>query len=188
LAIETCPLRNVLTVRVVGLVDKQSESEYIDRYVERSRTSFGMTSRFSAPSARPPQNNAEECGALAQIIDRIGDKWTVMVLGHLSEGTHRFNELMRVIPGISHRMLTLTLRGAECDWLGSAYRLRNGTTPCRLCPHAVRPHAERTHFYVGGLGAQPSRRDRAGSSALRSLALYDCEGLTVHIVVFQRLY
>jgi DNA-binding HxlR family transcriptional regulator len=92
--------------------------------------SFGMNSRFSSPSARPPQSNAEECRALAQIIDRIGDKWTVMVLGHLSEGTHRFNELMRMIPGISHRMLTLTLRGAECD--GLVQRTAFATVPPRV--------------------------------------------------------
>ncbi len=60
---------------------------------------------------------AVECRGLAQIIDRIGDKWTVMVVGHLSTGTLRFNELMRRIPGISHRMLTLTLRGLERDGL-----------------------------------------------------------------------
>lgn len=64
-----------------------------------------------------PDDAREQCRSLAQIIGRIGDKWTVMVLGNLSEGTCRFNELMRRIPGISHRMLTLTLRGLERDGL-----------------------------------------------------------------------
>ena len=58
-----------------------------------------------------------ECRALGGVIDRIGDKWTVMVIGHLSRGTLRFNALMRAIPGISHRMLTVTLRGLERDGL-----------------------------------------------------------------------
>ena len=58
-----------------------------------------------------------ECLALGQIIARIGDKWTVMVVGHLSDGPLRFNAIMRAIPGISHRMLTLTLRGLERDGL-----------------------------------------------------------------------
>lgn len=58
-----------------------------------------------------------ECAALAQVIDRIGDKWTVMVVGHLSSGTMRFNAIQRAIPGISHRMLTLTLRGLQRDGL-----------------------------------------------------------------------
>jgi len=72
----------------------------------------------------------QECRALASIIDRIGDKWTVMVLGHLSEGTHRFNALMRKIPGISHRMLTLTLRGLERD--GLVNRTAFATIPPRV--------------------------------------------------------
>ncbi len=69
-------------------------------------------------AAKPAgQEAAERCRALAQVIDRIGNKWTVMVVGHLSGGTMRFNALMHSIPGISHRMLTLTLRGLERDGL-----------------------------------------------------------------------
>ena len=59
----------------------------------------------------------EACRALAQILDRIGDKWTVMVVGALSDGPMRFNQIMRLIAGVSHRMLTLTLRGLERDGL-----------------------------------------------------------------------
>jgi DNA-binding HxlR family transcriptional regulator len=57
------------------------------------------------------------CKALARILDRVGDKWTIMVVGVLSHGPMRFNALQRTIPGISHRMLTLTLRGLERDGL-----------------------------------------------------------------------
>ncbi|AFC86645.1 winged helix-turn-helix transcriptional regulator [Frateuria aurantia] len=63
------------------------------------------------------ENLEAECRGLADVIARIGDKWTVMVCGHLSEGTHRFNALKHRIPGISHRMLTITLRGLERDGL-----------------------------------------------------------------------
>jgi DNA-binding HxlR family transcriptional regulator len=55
--------------------------------------------------------------ALGQVLDRIGDKWTVMVVGALSKGPMRFNALLRLIDGVSHRMLTLTLRGLEHDGL-----------------------------------------------------------------------
>ena len=72
-------------------------------------------------------DRTEGCRALAQVIDRIGNKWTVMVVGHLSGGTMRFNALMHGIPGISHRMLTLTLRGLERDGL------------VKRTPHAVVP-------------------------------------------------
>jgi DNA-binding HxlR family transcriptional regulator len=57
------------------------------------------------------------CRALGAILDRIGDKWTIMVVGALSDGTMRFNALQRLIGAVSHRMLTLTLRGLERDGL-----------------------------------------------------------------------
>lgn len=57
------------------------------------------------------------CKALGRVLDRIGDKWTVMVVGALSKGPMRFNALLRLIDGVSHRMLTLTLRGLEQDGL-----------------------------------------------------------------------
>ncbi len=52
-----------------------------------------------------------------QILDRIGDKWTVLVIGALSEGPRRFNDLAREIDGISQKMLTQTLRALERDGL-----------------------------------------------------------------------
>jgi DNA-binding HxlR family transcriptional regulator len=58
-----------------------------------------------------------ECKAMAQLLDRIGDKWTVMVVGVISGGPQRFNTILRTIGGVSHRMLTLTLRGLERDGL-----------------------------------------------------------------------
>ncbi|MEF2249020.1 helix-turn-helix domain-containing protein [Ralstonia solanacearum] len=59
----------------------------------------------------------EPCRLVLDILNRIGDKWTVMVIGTLSNGPMRFNAIMRAISGISHRMLTLTLRGLEQDGL-----------------------------------------------------------------------
>jgi DNA-binding HxlR family transcriptional regulator len=44
------------------------------------------------------------------VLDRIGDKWTVLVVVELAKGTRRFRELQRAIPGISQRMLTVTTR------------------------------------------------------------------------------
>lgn len=58
-----------------------------------------------------------DCRALGGILDRIGNKWTVMVVGALAGGPLRFNQIMRKIGGVSHRMLTLTLRGLEADGL-----------------------------------------------------------------------
>lgn len=60
------------------------------------------------------------CSAMSDVLNRIGDKWSVMVVGMLSRnGTLRFNELKRLINGVSQRMLTLTLRNLERDGLVS---------------------------------------------------------------------
>ena len=62
-------------------------------------------------------DSAQVCGAMGDILNRIGDKWSVMVVGHLTRKTMRFNELRHSIGGISQRMLTLTLRNLERDGL-----------------------------------------------------------------------
>jgi len=60
---------------------------------------------------------ARVCTAMADILNRIGDKWSVMVVGYLTRRTMRFNELRNAIGGISQRMLTLSLRNLERDGL-----------------------------------------------------------------------
>jgi DNA-binding HxlR family transcriptional regulator len=50
-------------------------------------------------------------------LDRIGDRWTVLVIGALIEGPHRFSSVARRVDGISQKMLTQTLRGLERDGL-----------------------------------------------------------------------
>ena len=59
----------------------------------------------------------EDCRAISDVLARVGDKWSVLVVSKLGDGTKRFNELRREIGGISQRMLTLTLRGLERDGL-----------------------------------------------------------------------
>ena len=58
-----------------------------------------------------------DCRAISDVLARVGDKWSVLVVSKLGDGTKRFNELRREIGGISQRMLTLTLRGLERDGL-----------------------------------------------------------------------
>jgi DNA-binding HxlR family transcriptional regulator len=68
--------------------------------------------------ALPPSPHADgNCRAVASVLARVGDKWSVLVIMMLIEGPMRFNELKRKIGGISQRMLTLTLRGLERDGL-----------------------------------------------------------------------
>jgi len=59
------------------------------------------------------------CRTISTLLARIGDKWTVLVVTTLGEGSRRFNELRREIPSVSQRMLTLTLRNLERDGLVS---------------------------------------------------------------------
>ena len=71
------------------------------------------------------------CMAMTDILNRIGDKWSVMVVGMLARnGVMRFNELKRTINGVSQRMLTLTLRNLERDGLVS--RTVTPTIPPRV--------------------------------------------------------
>lgn len=58
-----------------------------------------------------------KCLAVREVLNRIGDKWSVQIVSNLGEGPLRFSELRRTIDGISQRMLTLTLRGLERDGL-----------------------------------------------------------------------
>lgn len=68
-------------------------------------------------AVRIPVTDHTGCRAVADTLSRIGDKWTVLVVGALSKGPLRYNELNRAIDGISQRMLTLTLKGLEQDGL-----------------------------------------------------------------------
>lgn len=76
---------------------------------ERTQASLGHT-RVSDP-------HSHDCRAVSAILARVGDKWSVLIISRLGEGPRRFNEIKRMIGGISQRMLTLTLRNLERDGL-----------------------------------------------------------------------
>lgn len=86
--------------------------------------------RSWAPKTPTAPDDHENCRALGQILDRSGDKWTVMVVGRLSRGPMHFNAIMREITGVSHRMLTLTLRALERD--GLVTRTAYATIPSKV--------------------------------------------------------
>ena len=56
-----------------------------------------------------------DCKGLADVLMSVGDKWTILVVGALSKGQLRYNEIQRRVTGISQRMLTLTLKRLELD-------------------------------------------------------------------------
>ena len=81
----------------------------------------------------------EDCRAVSEVLARVGDKWTVLVVGTLGDGPKRFNELRRALGSISQRMLTLTLRQLERDGLVS--RTVHATVPPRV-DYALTPLGE----------------------------------------------
>jgi DNA-binding HxlR family transcriptional regulator len=77
-----------------------------------------------------PDHDSEDCRALSSILALVGDKWTVLIVVLLGDGPKRFNEMKRMVGGISQRMLTFTLRGLERD--GLVTRTVFPTTPQRV--------------------------------------------------------
>jgi DNA-binding HxlR family transcriptional regulator len=75
-----------------------------------------------------PQSS--DCRAVSTVLARIGDKWSVLIVALLGDGPKRFNEIKRLVGGISQRMLTLTLRGLERD--GLVKRTVFATVPPRV--------------------------------------------------------
>ena len=62
-----------------------------------------------------PDTGRGDCRGISEILSRVGDKWTVLVVELLGSGPMRFNELRRQIGNISQKMLTTTLRNLERD-------------------------------------------------------------------------
>jgi DNA-binding HxlR family transcriptional regulator len=82
----------------------------------------------SAPSGTT--QNPDDCVSLRQVLARLGDKWTVVVLAGLGSEKMRFKDIHRAIAGISERMLSVTLRNLERD--GLMLRTSYPTVPARV--------------------------------------------------------
>jgi DNA-binding HxlR family transcriptional regulator len=79
-----------------------------------------MTKKFAQEGTSAAPGNLHvpgDCRAVSEVLARVGDKWTVLVVSTLGAGPKRFNELRKALGSISQRMLTLTLRGLERDGL-----------------------------------------------------------------------
>lgn len=73
---------------------------------------------------------SDNCRAVSDVLGRVGDKWSVLIITMLGDGPRRFNELKRMVNGVSQRMLTLSLRGLERD--GLITRTVTPSTPPRV--------------------------------------------------------
>ena len=90
---------------------------------------------------------AKDCPS-RQILDRIGDTWSVLIVVLLAGGTHRYTELARRIQGVSPKMLTQTLRGLERD--GLIERTVHPVVPPRV-DYALTSLGHSLHGLVEGL-------------------------------------
>lgn len=107
------------------------------------------------------------CAAMTDILNRIGDKWSVMVVERLDGGTMRFSELLRAVDGVSQRMLTLTLRNLERD--GLVTRTVHPTVPPRV-DYALTPMGQTLTGPIDALWAWASdHRD----AIARARAIFD---------------
>jgi DNA-binding HxlR family transcriptional regulator len=111
-----------------------------------------------------------DCRAISDVLARIGDKWSVLVVTRLGQGPMRFNELRRVIGGISQRMLTLTLRGLERD--GLVTRTVFATVPPRV-DYALTPLGRDLLEPVSALGAWALRNQ---AKIARARERFDADG------------
>src|ERR1700677_4670539 len=83
----------------------------------RSQGGTSLEPGHTKVTAIPHDPQSSDCRAVSQVLARVGDKWSVLIVTLLGEGPRRFNEIKRMVGGISQRMLTLTLRGLERDGL-----------------------------------------------------------------------
>lgn len=83
-----------------------------------------------AQMSSEPQHPSADCRRVGDILARVGDKWTILLLTKLGNRRMRFGELHRAINGISQRMLTVTLRNLEQD--GILIRTVYPTIPPRV--------------------------------------------------------
>jgi DNA-binding HxlR family transcriptional regulator len=92
---------------------------------------------------------SEECPKISQVLARVGEKWSVLIIIMLAQRTRRFSELKRAIGGVSQRMLTLSLRGLERD--GLVKRTVFPVVPPRV-EYELTPLGRSLHAPVSALG------------------------------------
>ena len=115
---------------------------------------------------REPALSHDEC-RLREVLDRVGDKWSVLVIYLLGDGTRRFTDLLRSIDGISQRMLTVTLRGLERDGLVTRTvhpvvppRVDYALTPLgRTLLESIQPLMEWSVAHIGDVAAARAAYD-----------------------------
>jgi DNA-binding HxlR family transcriptional regulator len=97
-----------------------------ERAVKKALSSQLVSAAKPRASQLPPNPYDSKCPTRL-VLDRIGDKWTVLVLGLLCERPLRFNQMRRTIDGLTQKMLSQTLKALDRD--GLVARKVNATMP-----------------------------------------------------------
>ena len=115
----------------------------------------------------PVPVSAEHADFIREVLDRVGDKWALLVIATLQNRAWRYSELRNAVPGISQRMLAVTLRQLVQD--GLATRTSYPEVPPRVEYALTPPRGEppRSGVLPGRLGRRPPRGDRRAPRPLR---------------------
>lgn len=123
------------------------------------------------PTPPDPPGTYPACREMNQMLQRMGDKWTIMTITMLVQQPRRFNELKRLIGGISQQMLTRTLRALEGDGLVSRKvypsvppQVEYSLTP--LGQSLAQPLMALSAWVLDNMGAIQSHREQIGAVAM----------------------
>lgn len=132
--------------------------------------SLTHTDVTAGPAPLEPCGQPEhpDCG-IRDVLDRIGDRWSVLVIVELAGGPRRFRELQRALDGISQRMLTFTVRRLERD--GLVQRTVYPTVPAQVDYRLTETGASLTHLVQALADWSLAHRDAIGAARLS----YDAE-------------
>jgi DNA-binding HxlR family transcriptional regulator len=109
----------------------------------RSTSADHRPPRPHLPSSTRAACQHPDCG-IRDALDRVGDKWSVLVIVELAGGARRFRELQRSVDGISQRVLTLTVRRLERD--GLVQRTVHPTVPAQVDYRLTETGSSLTHL------------------------------------------
>jgi DNA-binding HxlR family transcriptional regulator len=113
--------------------------------------------RAPGPPVQPGRARDHAC-PIRDVLDRVGDAWSVLVIVELGKGPCRFNALRRVIDGVSQRMLAVTLRHLERDGLVSR-TVFDGAPP--HVEYALTPQGASLRAQLDGLAAWAAQNQPA---------------------------
>ena len=125
---------------------------------------FAAAEMFSAARKGEYDPCDDDCG-IRDVLDRLGERWSVLVIAALSKGAHRFHQLQASVPGISQRMLTVTAKRLIRD--GLVERTVYPTIPPQT-DYRLTPMGESFALAIAQLAAwSRSHKDLIAASRLR---------------------